>query len=432
MAEVLELAIDARPMEQGAAQAKRAIDSVSDSALKSQQAISKAFQATGGAVQVAGGLAQTAKAFSELNVAAGAFGASRALLEIGKTAQDFRELSARTQEVTRSYQVLEAVGDGLGTRVLRTVNDTTQVTISRWATLGTILRAHPLMTLVTVLSTIGGLMSVFSSNTKQAASSFDQLAAAMQKAKLDASTRAYLGLPQDAGGQQQALFQAIQDVQRTGQGMNLQQFGPGGLGGGADVARYLATRGTEAQQAAAREYMRTGGYSRMVSSGPDDLRWARQYEMQFQRGLPNLQLTPEQTQEVLRMRYRSLQPQEVPSQIGVGTTGTSEAMQRAVQSAALIATYKQREAENARAVAENMERAANYAGNIGSTVGAAFADVLMKTTTLRQAFAGIVASIARQGLSDVGASIFRGVVGAVAGGTATQVKGNTGATPGGG
>ena len=58
--------------------------------------------------------------------------------------------------------------------------------------------------------------------------------------------------------------------------------------------------------------------------------------------------------------------------------------------------------------------------------------MLLKTTSVRQAFQQIVASIARQGLSDVGASIFRGVVGAVAGGTPTQVKSNTGATPGGG
>ncbi len=393
MAEVLEVGLDARPMEQGAAQAKRAIDSVSESALKSQAAISKAFQTTGGAVQVAGGIAQTAKAFAELNVSAGAFGASRALLEIGKTVQDFRELRG-------------AVG----------------ASGSAFSVLGTILRAHPLMTLVTVLSTIGGLMSLFSRNTKEAASSFDQLAAAMQKAKLDASTRAYLGLPQDAGGQQQALFQAIQDVQRTGQGMNLQQFGPGGVGGGADVARYLVARGTEAQQAAAREYMRTGGQNvtRYYAAGMQGTQVT-----QFERGLPNVQLSPEQTKEVLRARYRSLQPQEVSSQMGVGTTGTSEAMQRAVQSAAIIATYKQREADNARVVAENMERAANYAGNIGSTVGAAFADVLMKTTTLRQAFAGIVASIARQGLADIGASIFRG---AVSGLTPTQSGANAGLT----
>jgi hypothetical protein len=393
VAEVLELGLDARPMEQGAAQAKRAIDSVSDSALKSQAAINKAFQTTGGAVQVAGGIAQTAKAFSELNVSAGAFGASRALLEIGKTVQDFRELRG-------------AVG----------------ASGSAFSVLGTILRAHPLMTLVTVLSTIGGLMSLFSRNTKEAASSFDQLAAAMQKAKLDASTRAYLGLPQEAGGQQQALFQAIQDVQRTGQGMNLQQFGPGGVGGGADVARYLATRGTEAQQAAAREYMRTGGQNvtRYYAAGMQGTQVT-----QFERGLPNLQLSQEQTQEVLRARYRSLQPQEVSSQMGVGTTGTSEAMQRAVQSAAIIANYKQREADNARVVAENMERAANYAGNIGSTVGAAFADVLMKTTTLRQAFAGIVASIARQGLSDIGAAIFRGAVNGL---TPTQSGSNAGLT----
>ena len=394
MAEFLELGLDARPMEQGAAQAKRAIDSVSDSALKSQAAISKAFQTTGGAVQVAGGIAQTAKAFSELNVAAGAFGASRALLEIGKTVQDFRELRG-------------AVG----------------ASGSAFSVLGTILRAHPLMTLVTVLSTIGGLMSLFSRNTKEAASSFDQLAAAMQKAKLDASTRAYLGLPQEAGGQQQVLYQAIHDVQRTGQGMNLQQFGPGGLGGGADVARYLATRGTEAQQAAAREYMRTGGQNvtRYYAAGMQGTQVT-----QFERGLPSIPLTPEQTQEVLRARYRALQPQQVEVQTGTGDRyGIGSALEQAVQMASIVALNEKRKLEASQRITENMERAANYAGNIGSTVGAAAADLLMKTTTLRQAFAGILASISRQGLSDIGASIFRG---AVSGLTPTQSGANAGLT----
>jgi hypothetical protein len=281
-----------------------------------------------------------------------------------------------------------------------------------------------------VLSTIGGLMSLFSRNTKEAASSFDQLAAAMQKAKLDASTRAYLGLPQDAGGQQQILFQAIHDVQRTGQGMNLQQFGPGGLGGGADVARYLATRGTEAQQAAAREYMRTGGQNvtRYYAAGMQGTQVT-----QFERGLPSIPLTPEQTQEVLRARYRALQPQQVEVQTGTGDRyGIGSALEQAVQMASIVALNEKRKLEASQRITENMERAANYAGNIGSTVGAAFADVLMKTTTLRQAFAGIVASIARQGLADIGASIFRG---AVSGLTPTQSGANAGVpmnTPGGG
>jgi hypothetical protein len=279
-----------------------------------------------------------------------------------------------------------------------------------------------------VLSTIGGLMSVFSSNTKEAASSFDQLAAAMQKAKLDASTRAYLGLPQEAGGQQQVLFQAIHDVQRTGQGMNLQQFGPGGLGGGADVARYLVARGTEAQQAAAREYMRTGGQNvtRYYAAGMQGTQVT-----QFERGLPSVQLSPEQTQEVLRARYRALQPQQVEVQTGTGDRyGIGSALEQAVQMASIVALTEKRKLEASQRITENMERAANYAGNIGSTVGAAFADVLMKTTTLRQAFAGIVASIARQGLADIGASIFRG---AVSGLTPTQGRANTGmTTPGGG
>jgi hypothetical protein len=392
VAEVLELGLDARPMEQGAAQAKRAIDSVSDSALKSQAAISKAFQTTGGAVQVAGGIAQTAKAFSELNVSAGAFGASRALLEIGKTVQDFRELRG-------------AVG----------------ASGSAFSVLGTILRAHPLMTLVTVLSTIGGLMSLFSRNTKEAASSFDQLAASMQKAQLSNRARQALGLPTTNQGQADVIAQAM-ERSLAGEAFNLQQFGPQGYGGGADVARYLATRGTEAQQAAAREYLRTGGQNvtRYYAAGMQGTQVT-----QFQRGLPNVPLTPSQAQDVLRMRYESLQPQQVEVQTGTGDRyGVGSALEQATQMASIVALNEKRKLEASQRITENMERAANYAGNIGSTVGAAFADVLMKTTTLRQAFAGIVASIARQGLADIGAAIFKG---AVQGLTPTQTGQNTGA-----
>ena len=117
-----------------------------------------------------------------------------------------------------------------------------------------------------------------------------------------------------------------------------------------------------------------------------------------------------------------------PEQMTMTETGgtaamASQAFENAVVTAAMIANYKKQEAEDAKRVAENFARAADYAGQVGGSLGSAFADVLMKTTTLRQAFASIVASFARQGLSDIGTAIFRGAVNGL---TPTQAGANAG------
>lgn len=424
----LELGIDARPMVQGAQQAQQALDGVAKAAQKTTTEVEKttkaaadagkavsqsgaamraAFQATGGSIQVAGGIAQTAKAFGELNIAAAAFGSSRALLEIGKTIQDFKELGA-------------------------TVGKTSSI----FATLGMVVRANPLLTIATVLGSIGSLMSIFSDNTKKATSSFNELAAAMEKARLSERARAALGLPVTRQGQADVIGQAM-ERSLAGDQFNLQQFGRGGLGGGADVARYLVAQGTPAQQAAAREYLQTGGYTlqtyNVAASGPYASPSGKPL---FVPGLPNVALTPTQTQDVLRMRYESLtaQPAAAPAAGGMagGSTfgsfqgGVDTAFKNALVSAQLIQEYERRKVEAAKQTEENMRRAADYAANIGGQLGSAFADVLMKTTTLRQAFASIVASIARQSLSDIGASVFRG---AVSGLTPRQTAQNAGVTP---
>jgi hypothetical protein len=428
----LELAVDARPMQRGAQEATQALDGVSKAAERTTAAVEKtgqaaaqtgktvanagasmraAFQATGGSIQVAGGIAQTAKAFAELNVAAAAFGSSRALLEIGKTIQDFRELG-------------ETVGK----------------TGSIFATLGAIVRANPLLTIATVLGTVGSLMSVFSSNTKQAANSFNELAAAMEKARMTNRTRAALGLPVTGQGQADVISQAM-ERSLAGESFNLTQFGPGGLGGGADVARYLAAQGNAQQQAAARQYLRTGGYQvpsyTAAASGPYA---APSGQMQFVPGLPSVQLTPQQTQDVLRMRYQTLaaQGRTVPQMNITDMSGTGvyefgaagpeggALQESAMESARLQAEADRRSVEASEKVAQNMQAAADYAGNIGGQLGSAFADVLMKTTTLRQAFSSIVASIARQSLADVGAGILRGAVGGM---TARQTGQNVGVSP---
>lgn len=537
----LELAVDARPMQRGAQEATQALDGVSKAAERTTAAVEEtaqaatgvgraaaaassdvrkisqaatdasksvanagasmraAFQATGGSIQVAGGIAQTAKAFGELNVAAAAFGSSRALLEIGKTVEDFRELAATVGKTGSVFQ-----------------------------TLGAIVKANPLLTIATVLGSIGSLMSIFGDNTKKAAEAFEDLGTAMSKARMDAATAAYLGATgPGTQGQQQALFEAVGRARTTGAGINLREFGtgPGQIGYGAQAARYLAQQGTPQQQAAAQEYLRTGGYQAQryaaAVSGPYV---APTMERQFIQGLPDIQLSPQQTQEVLRSIYQQIvetsqqvaantsqiyqfgaggevqrelpgvmglpaggrpvatagyqtnlatgqllpqyqvtpgeapyyvgrpavvtpaQPAPLPPAVapgqapyylggaqatGVYEFGAAGPEGGALQESALQVQRDQAEAdrksvEASREVAENMQRAADFAGSIGAQLGSSFADVLLKTTTLRQAFASIVASFARQGLADVGAQIFRGAVGGL---TPRQTGQNVGVSP---
>jgi len=450
----LELAIDATKAQQGAQVAQQAFTQVQKAAEGTGKAVqdagakmSAAFQATGGSIQIAGGLAQTAKAFGELNVQAGLFNSSRLLLEIGKTAQDFRELSAGVTGVSGAFGVLS-----------------------------TIIKANPLLAAATAIGAIASAISLFTSETKKATNAYEEFGAALQKQRISAQAAAYLGV---AGPGPQGSLAAIQGVAERqvlpgAQPMNLQQFGQ--LGYGATAARYLAQQGTPEQQAAALEYMRTGGrmVSRSYAAGMQGVT-----VRQFEQGLPSIQLDAAQTQAILKGIYQSIQ-QQAPAAAGAvaggyvpnpqlaeyyeqmqgplygpapapfTSTGTrnitgsltgmglAETAMQAAQLGQMALDNQRRITELKAQEARYAEQAANYAGQVGSSLGSAFADVLMKTTTLRQAFASIVASFARQGLSDIGAAIFRG---AVAGMTPAQGRGNmgipggsvgTGATPGGG
>lgn len=425
----LELAIDATKAQQGAQVAEQAMKRVQTAAEGTGKAVqdagtkmSAAFQATGGSIQIAGGLAQTAKAFGELNVQAGLFNSSRLLLEIGKTAQDFRELSAGVTGVSGAFGVLS-----------------------------TIIKANPLLAAATAIGAIASAISLFASETKKATDAYEEFGAALQKQRISAQAAQYLGI---AGPGPQGTLTALQGVAERqvlpgAAPMNLQQFGQ--LGYGATAARYLAQQGTPEQQRMALEYMRTGGYqSPTYAYGAMGTR--TQVGTQFQQGLPQIQLDAAQTQAILRGIYQSIQ-QEAPTAAAAASTGGYvpnpqlaeyyEQMQGPLygpapapftstgtrnmtgsltgmglaETAMQAAQLGQMALENQRRITElkaqearYAEQAANYAGQVGGTLGAAFADVLMKTTTLRQAFASIVASFARQGLADIGASIFRGAV----------------------
>jgi len=144
----LELAIDATKAQQGAqvaqqafTQVQKAAEGAARSIQVSNQAVSSAFQATGGTVQVAGGITATAKALADLNIAAASSNAARLLLEIGKTAQDFKEVAAGVQQVTTSYDIY-------GTKIT-TVTQATSRFGAVFATLNGIIKANPLLAAAT-------------------------------------------------------------------------------------------------------------------------------------------------------------------------------------------------------------------------------------------------------------------------------------------
>jgi hypothetical protein len=529
----LELAIDATKAQQGAqvaqqafVQVQKAADGAARSVQVSSQAVSSAFQATGGTVQIAGGITATAKALGDLNAVAASSNVARLLLEIGKTAKDFKEVAAGVQNVTTSYDIY-------GTKIT-TVTQATGRFGTVLATLNGIIKANPLLAAATAISAIGTALSLFTSESKQAADAYRGFTEELAKTRISDEAAAILGIRgPGAAGRAGALTRAAEFTAAGGTVTTSQLPGYE-----RQAAELLRQTGTPRQQVQAQQFLETGGTTRMGSSALG--------RTEFVPGLPDMALTRKQTETLLKQLYETNQKQleadkastsaaedtararrqiadqlqsqlvqfgaepSLPGALGgfetrgyeapyfvqrptvapgtyqfgagpavqtqmpqvgfptgpyagaeyqyqggrlrpqyqvepgqappllqrpeqmtmTGGTGATmdmtQAFDNAVRSAAMIAEYKKQEAEAAEANAEAMRRAADYAANIGGSLGSAFADVLMKTTTLRQAFASILASFARQGLADAGAGLFKAVFNGVAGATPTQTAGNMG------
>lgn len=406
----LELLIDASGMQRGAQQAEAALKTVQTASDRTQasvqnagRSLSNAFQATGGSIQIAQGVAQTAKAFGDLNTAAGLFSASRVLLEIGKTADDFRQLNGAVR-----------TSGGL------------------WSSLGAIMRAHPLLTIASVIGAAASVMSLFSSNTTKSAEAFTQLGQAMRSAQVDERTARFLGISASGalGRQAQGVQSAISALEGQ-QSISARQLGEAGGTGLVDVLRFLRQEGNQD----ALTYLRTGQLTRdeIVERG----RGAYARRVDVDPG--TLTLTGAQARDFLRRRFEQLSTdqtayeQQIPSlyQFGAGRLGSEFRFDDA--SAGMPANYVEQSAadrarvqeEAAARVADNMARAADYAEQIGQSFGAAIADVVLGATSLRQALAGLVQSGARQGLSSAFGAIFSGISSA-AGKTFAQGAGDTG------
>lgn len=530
----LELAIDATKAQQGAqvaqqafVQVQKAAEGASQAAAKTGQAVADsgakmnaAFQATGGSIQIAGGIAQTAKAFGELNIQAGLFNSSRLLLEIGKTASDFRELASGVTGVSGAFGTLSAI-----------------------------VKANPLLAAATAIGAIATALSLFTKETKEATSAYKGFGDALRQSLVErqvaellgeagpgaqsqaaalrrglaqtyaapsinireqfqgtaiereiaqrvlalypyqqpTTVRAAAGESMTARGQLESYLRIgeyqrpkgrlteyvaglpelevpsekirsiLADIYRESQKQleaekqatvarqqiaeqlqaQLVQFGaerpqPGALGG-FEMRSYQAPYFLQRPTIAPGTYMFGAGpevQTRMPTVGfPTGPYVGAEYQYSGGRLRPEYQVTPGQAPPLLQRPQGVIGMGEMGGMAGRGLDMVTQSLEQSVLLAAEIAKYKKQEAEAAKRVEKNLERAADYAGQVGGSLGAAFADVLMKTTTLRQAFASIVASFARQGLADIGTAIFRGAVNGL---TPTQAQGNVGMrTPGG-
>jgi hypothetical protein len=175
----LEIAVDARGVPQGLEQANRALDQTAKKADRAEKEVkdlghsahtagrdmSAAFAATGGGLAITHGIEGMASGFRSGNSAMAAFAASQALLDLGRFAEDMRSVSAATGGAT-----------------------------SIFGTLGNVMRAHPLMTIATVLAGAASAMALFADDTEDANAAFEALAANMQKARMSEGARQMLGL----------------------------------------------------------------------------------------------------------------------------------------------------------------------------------------------------------------------------------------------
>lgn len=421
MAVVLDLVVDATGVQRGSQTAEQALSGVTAAAAKTQSSLTNVggglrntFQAVGGVSQVGQGIAQTADAFGKLNVAVGAFAASSLLLEVGKTAQDFKDMAGTVTVVTRDIYGMTS---------------TTTRAATAFETLRAAVRAHPILTLATVIGAVAGVMALMGKNTDDATKKIDEQAEAMDrliKKARDLDRAAVYAQPgqkdqrQTTGGTIDALL-ALRGVPSDTPyyareaaslfGISEQELryalARSGLGESALELRYPthltggAALGTSLNPYSLSRF----SAGQLVSAGESLLRQRRNYAG-YDEGRPFSIIPP--------------QPFGVEDRFGLGIgrnyVGISEAEQREIN--------RDKAQAAADRVAESMERAARSAEQFGGSVGAAAFDVLAGAQGLRQALLSIVSSLGRQGLSSLGSSLF--------GETVRQVQGNTNPTGGGG
>lgn len=434
---ILELLIDATGMQRGAAQAKAALDSIYGAGSRIEPvmqkvggSLSSAFQVTGGGVQIATGISQTAKAFGELNTAAGLFNASRTLLEIGNTARDFGQLRG-------------AVGGAA----------------TVFGTLGAVIRANPIGAVATAIGIAATAFAAFSGGAKQAVVDYRALAEEVRKNSIFAEADRVLGIPADSS---KLLDQRLQQIRTLTQGITSGQGLPGGFGQLRDTAgltneQLIASLAFEGNQSAAQFLSRgsftdsrtTGGLNpggspavqNFENTNPANIRLTNQQALAILHSYTQSYLQqsgqiagPSFGPSILPSNFSSIEDSLANSLVGrpgyggqtnfglgtglagLGTPFNAEQQARNEES---IARYNAMLEEQT----QRLDRAAAAGEQFGQAIGGALFDAISGANTLRGALASVFQSLARQGFEQGVGGIFGAVVKGITGVQAAQNNG---------
>lgn len=203
MKAVIEIAADSRGVVAGLQPANKALDDTAKKADRAEKEVKQlgqsahvagrdmgaAFAATGGGLAVTHGLVGMTDGFRRADGAMAAFAASQALLDLGRFAEDMKSVNAATGGAT-----------------------------SVFGTLGAVMKAHPLMTIATVLAGAASFMGIFASETDEAKDSVDELGKSIKELQAAGATRLFLtqGLETGASARMAAIEKGLQDMQMRG------------------------------------------------------------------------------------------------------------------------------------------------------------------------------------------------------------------------
>lgn len=457
----LELAVDSSGVKAGLVDANRALDETAkkadraekevrdlgDNSAKAGKNMSAAFAATGGGLAVTHGLSGIADGFRRADGSMAAFAASQALLDMGRMAEDMKGVAGATGEAT-----------------------------SMFSKMGAIMKAHPIMTIATLLAAAATAMSLFGGETEEAADDMERLADAMEKVRIGREASQLLGISQLSPAQQEQS--------------NVRQAAEMFVSRGATYGSLAQSLGRTPEELLQRQVM--GGVN-VPSQAPTKI-YRDEMGLEYDVPIPyeDRQVSAQAAQAILRSIYGEVSAEVTKLQAktpgGGGLPPSSAAVTNSAQSisdqitawygaplgppqptsaaslnalspqqlagmsgtldpqfnlssfrqqsfgggGALISgeRYAEVETERNQAIAEanqNMQELIMKGEQFGQTIGDAFMRVADGTMTAKQAMAELVRTFAQMGAQ----SVFKSIGGAVAGGFGTtQTQGNTNIDPG--
>ncbi len=398
----LEMVLDPSGIRRGAAEAERALGTVGTAAGRVGQAVddigarasraargvgnlSDAFQSVGGSIQVGQGITQTLAALERADVASAGTNVARTLLEISKTGADFRQLAA-----------------GVG------------ATGGAFATLRSVMTAHPILTIARVVGLAATAFGLFSSNADKATAAVERQASALDRLRQglrEVEVRAGFG-----GGDPRTSSRGTVDTLTaltlsgdSGQinaadaarlfGLSEQDFRyalyRGGAGEEALAPRSIFRRGADGRPEFVRygEGFRTNQFPRdqVIGAGEYLLRQRREQEQlgAFQRGAPQPNL------DAIGGTRPPL------TQYGPGADDWEQEQER--RAAAL---------EEFQAQVQELQQVGEQ---VGATFASAFESVISGANSAREAIAGLARQLGSQVLQGVFQSLGRNLGSAFAG-----------------